>query len=148
MSAIIHEKIALELDFPKIIVKRALRKYKFKDAGSFVDYLETHMEEFEVEEEAEEPVSMEKNITILTPPEEIATISTLTTKVKELSLKEETEILYHQTVCLECRKNKRSFVCLPCCHFTLCETCESQTRHCPLRSCREHISATIQTYGL
>ena len=69
MSAYTQYRIALELDFPEKLVRRALRKYKFKDVGTFLDYLETHVEELEVEREEEEENEEEKHITILTPPD-------------------------------------------------------------------------------
>ena len=153
MSANVQYRIALELDFPEKIVRRALQKYKFKDAGTFVDYLEMHMDEFEAEGEEEEEVnSEEKNITLVTPPDvkedekgAVADSSTITTK--QLSLKEETELLYRQSRCLACCDNRRSFVTLPCSHFTLCASCEPKARQCPLSDCREEIECTIQTYG-
>ena len=141
MSLSVLQVVALELGFPKSIVRRALHKYSFYSAGDFVDYLETHDYEFEVETEEEKE-------------EAIPTIATFPTedlnkeeKAKP-SLREETEFLNRQSLCLVCRKEKRSFVCLPCSHFVICRMCEPSTRHCPRRSCGECISCTIQTYGI
>ena len=153
MSASTQYIVALELDYPEKIVKRALRKYKFKDAGSFLEYVDTHMEEFEGEdeEEKEEPPPEEKNITIQPTREDVdkaqgSTVISTTDQIKELSLKEETEILYRQSLCLMCWKERRTILCLPCCHFTLCDMCEKTTRTCPLRDCKEVIAGTVRTY--
>ena len=149
MSASTQYTVALELDYPEKIVKRALRKYRFKDAGSFLEYLDNHMEEFEGEdeEEKEEPTPEEKNITILPTKETVDKAQESTTeKEKELSLKEETEILYRQSLCLMCWKERRTILCLPCCHFTLCDMCEKKTHICPLRDCKEVIADTVRTY--
>ena len=147
MSLSVLQVVALELGFPKSIVRRALRKYSFYSAGDFVDYLETHDYEFEVEseDEKEEAIPVENNITIIAPP---ATKNLNKEEKAKPSLREETETLQSQSLCLVCRKEKRSFVCLPCSHFVICRMCEPSTRHCPRRSCGEYISCTIQTYGL
>ena len=68
--------------------------------------------------------------------------------VRALSLKEETELLYREAMCLACQKNKRSIVTLPCCHFTLCRVCEPIIRKCPFRQCEEKIESAILTYEL
>lgn len=142
-------RVACELDFPNKIVRRALRKYKFKTAGSFVDYLETHLDEFDAEEEGEEPVCGEENITILSFPSKTETANSIAAaNTVQPTFREETENLYKRAICLVCNKNRRSFVILPCSHFALCATCESSTRKCPLQDCQEPISCTIQTYGM
>ena len=146
MSLSTLERVALELDFPESIVRRALRKYSFYSAGEFVDYLEEHECEFEVEseDEKEEGIPEEKNIIIAQfPTEDLNKV-----EKPELSLREETEALQRQSLCLVCQIQKRSFVCLPCSHFALCRRCEPSSQYCPLRSCGEKISCTIQTYEL
>ena len=132
MSLNVLYKVACELDFPEKIVSRALRKYSFKDAGSFVNYLETHMEEFEQDTEEER---QEGNIQEFNSP------------TSYFNVLQETELLYRQSLCLVCRKNKRSFVTLPCSHFTLCWACEPKTKTCPVRGCQSPIECSIQTYG-
>ena len=152
MSASTQCTVALELGYPEKIVKRALRKYKFKDAGSLLEYVDTHMDELEGEEdeeEKEEPPPEEKKITIL-PTHEKSVASAANTgpdQKRKLSLKEETEILYRQSKCVKCLENARTFLCLPCCHFTLCDACEKTSRACPLRDSQEAIAATIRTYA-
>ena len=132
MSLDVLYKVACELEFPEKIVQRALQKYSFKNAGSFVDYLETHMEEFENMTEEDEEPEIEK----------------LNTTTSYFNLMQETELLHRQSLCLVCLKNKRSFVTLPCSHLTLCETCEPKTHKCPVHACQSIIGCTIKTYGL
>ena len=150
-SSTLH-RVAIEFGFPEKIVNRALRQYKFLTAGEFVNYLEDHFDELErqdPEEEVEKEVERrEKNITILGPPdvkEEIVEEVNAKGEV-QLTLRQETEILYNQSLCLKCWTYRRAFVCLPCCHFSLCERCKPSTEHCPLRSCGEKIECTIKTY--
>ena len=68
ISTLFH--VALELDFPEKIIRRALRKYRFQCAGDFVDYLESCGDEFEMqsEDEKEEVNPEEKNISIMPSP--------------------------------------------------------------------------------
>ena len=136
MSAHVHYQIALEFDFPEKLVRCALRKYTFKDAGSFVDYLETHKEELEAEVKKEEEEEEKKKKEEEAPPEK--------REGRELSLLEETWWLYRKARCKACKKNRRSVVTLPCCHYSLCETCERTTKQCPI--CQEIITGVIRTY--
>ena len=137
--------VALELDFPEKIVRRALRKYRFQSAGDFVDYLESCGEEFEMqtEDEKEKVNPVEKNISIVPFPSEANNQGGKT----ELTVREEAQMLFRQSTCLMCWKEKRAFVCLPCCHFGLCKKCNSFAKYCPFSSCKEKISSTIKTYG-
>lgn len=153
MSYNVMYKVAIELGFPNRTVERALKKYKFKSAGSLVDYIETHREEFEVDNEEEEAEADEEKITIACFPTEdesnkAQTEAASSSHISQLTLREQTEILYRRSICLMCHKNRRCFVILPCSHFALCATCEPSTRKCPLLDCQEYISCTIQTYGV
>ena len=145
MSKSTLRHVALELDFPEKIVRRALRKYRFECAGDFVDYLESCGDEFEMEteDEKEEVNPVEKNISIVPSPSEANNQVGKT----ELTVREEAKILFRQSRCLMCWKEKRAFVCLPCCHFSLCKKCESFAKYCPFPSCTEKITATIRTFG-
>ena len=146
MSASIQYAVALELDFPKKIIQRALRKYKFQSAGSLVDYVETHMDEFEEQDEEElEETPQEKNITIqptLEPQVDVA----IPNHMKQLSLREETELLYRQANCLKCLNEKRTVLLLPCSHFALCNKCEKTSSKCLVRGCNKVITDSIRTY--
>ena len=55
MSANIQYRVALELDYSEDIIRRALAKYKFKDAGSLLEYVDDHMDEFAEQDEEKEP---------------------------------------------------------------------------------------------
>ena len=92
------------------LIKYCLAENKFNSAGgSFLEYLHTHIDDLEEENEHEE--INEKDIPIK--------------KVEELSLREETEILYREAHYLICLKNKRNIVALPCCHFIMCRPCHT-----------------------
>ena len=104
-----------------------LEKNKFESAGDLVEYLIDNEDKIIVKEAKDDD-------------------DDVTTEKKEKSLREETEILYKQSVCLVCFQAKRSRVCLPCCHLTHCEKCEKTLRWCPYHACQEEIHSTIQTY--
>ena len=150
MSSDTQYHVAIELGFSEKIVRRALQKYRFKTAGDFVDYLEIHTEEFAVDEEVdEEPAPGEEKITIAPfPGEEVVKVESVpsTTAKFEKALREETEELYSQSVCLKCFERKRCFVTLPCSHFAICDHCEKRLTRCPLPDCREAIECSIKTY--
>ena len=158
MSSDIQHDVALELGFPQKLVKYALRKKRFRSAGSFVDYLETHTEELEAalaEEEKEEPVPGEEKIVIVPWPSEdkpstdaatVAAASTNTSTRAKSTLREETEALYRQSVCLRCFLRRRSCITFPCGHFTLCSVCQPLTRLCPERDCPMEILSYINVF--
>lgn len=118
MSSSTHYRIGIEFGFPAKYVERALQKHKFEDAAAFIEYLETHEEEFNTEEE----------------------------KKEQSTLLIETLNLYRQSKCLVCVEKERCFVTLPCSHFSLCKTCESFTKLCPRADCRQSIECSILTY--
>ena len=122
----------LEFGYPKNLIKFYLAENKFNSAGSFLEYLDTNIDDLEEENEHEE--IMEKDF--------------LTKEVKELNLREETEILYREAHCLICLKNKRNVVALPCCHFIMCGICESSSRQCPAMYCKAKIESCIHTYEI
>ena len=114
-------RVAVEFDFPEAIVRRALTKCHFKDAGSLVTYLDDNMEELHAEEEV------------------------AAREVKE-SLRKETECLYKDSLCLRCSKNKRTLVLLPCSHYALCLPCADKTHLCPISTCEATIFDYVKTY--
>ena len=146
MSSKVQHRIALELGFDEKIVKRALKKYKFKCSGDFVEYLELHEDEFAAEEREEEEASPEAGkiaskegiVKTEDPP--------AATSTPQKTLREETEDLYHRSMCLNCFSRKRSIVTLPCSHFTLCGQCEKWIKKCPRRDCGEKIELSISTF--
>ena len=144
MSPAAQYRVAIEFGFPEKIVRRILQKIKFKDAGTFIEYLETHMEELKANAKSDEEVEKQETIKQATTPPPLQ--PTAPPPTSTLSLREETELLYRQSKCLVCRKNMRTFVSLPCCHFSLCSQCEPSARKCPLQSCQEKIDAVIKTY--
>ena len=133
----VHYQVALEFGYPKNLIKYFLAENKFNSAGSFLEYLDTHIDDLEAENEHEENEYEEVNEKDIPIKE-----------VEELSLKEETEILYREAHCLICLKNKRNVVALPCCHFIMCATCESSTRQCPAMYCKAKIESCIHTYEI
>ena len=135
-------RVAVEMGFPENIVKRVLRKHVFKSAGDLVDYLETNLEILEAEEEEnDKEEEAEKQEKVETP-----STTSIVTALDNLSLRDETEKLYKQSVCLVCFKRKRTFVILPCGHFTVCDFCERKTRKCPRTDCQQAVECTIRTY--
>lgn len=137
-------RVALEFDYPEAIVRRAMRERTFYAAGELIDYLEDHWNEFEMNGDELEMNGNDQN------KEASINVKELKQEVvnKQLGLKEETEILYRQSICLVCQSRKRNYVTLPCSHFTLCDTCERTIHHCPIRSCGEQILSTIHTYQI
>ena len=149
MSSKAHHLIALELGFPENVVKRALKKYTFKTAGDFVDYLEMNEDEFAADEELDEDSTPgEEKITNVPLKEKVVKVEDIpTATVKpEKSLREETEDLYRRSICLNCFNRKRCIVTLPCSHFAICEQCLKQIKKCPISDCREEIECSILTY--
>ena len=91
-------RVALELDYPKAIVKRILRKCAFESAGDLVDYLDANLEVLEAEEEnSKEEEKEEKREKV-----EIPAVTSSVAASENLSLRDETERLYKQSVCLVC----------------------------------------------
>jgi hypothetical protein len=133
-------QVAIEMDYPESIVRHTLRRHQFENAGQLIDFLEDNMsnlqQEVQVEEEEEEKSC--HNVTS----------NAAESKLKELSLKEETELLYRLSFCLKCWKNPRTLVILPCSHFALCDSCGKTARTCPRRDCQAYIECIIHTYGL
>ena len=125
-------KVAIEFGYREKIVRCTLDKKDFDSAGELVEYLEDHATELENEVEEKAAREMEKK-----KEEDMKTTH---------SLRAETEALYKSSICLACWKNKRSFVTLPCCHFSLCASCGRSTNQCPLRDCKEKIMDVIQTF--
>ena len=139
MPAETQYRVAVEMGFPENITKRVLRKNAFKSAGNLVDYLETNLEMLEAEEENDKEEERQEKI-------ETPATTSIVAALDNLSLRVETENLYKQSVCLVCFKRKRTFVILPCSHFTVCDFCERKTRKCPRTDCQEEIECTIRTY--
>jgi hypothetical protein len=135
MSAEIQFQVAIEMDFPERIVSHVLRKHQFENAGQLVNFLEDNMEL--IETELEEENYCNENV-VASPSKDEA--------MKELSLREETELLYRLSYCLKCWTNPRTLVCLPCSHYTLCEDCEKTTKTCPRRDCQASIEYVIRIY--
>ena len=131
-------RVAVEMGFSKAIVKRILHKCVFESAGDLVDYLEENWEMLEAEEEDDKEDEREERQEKM----ETSGVAALTS----LSLHDETEKLYKQSFCLVCFKRKRSFVTLPCSHFTICDFCERKTRKCPRTDCQQVIECSIRTY--
>lgn len=141
MSSDTHYRVAVELGFSEELVKRALKKCKFKTAGDFVDYLQLNEEELMQDEQIDE----EEKVAPAKQLEKVAAVKEASAKV-EKSLREETEDLYHRSICLSCFSRKRCIVTLPCSHFTLCDLCLKRTKKCPQRDCGEEIEHSIYTY--
>ena len=143
MSKDTHYRVALEFDFPEALVRHILRRQSFKDAGSFIDYLETYMEELEAKgEKFEEIVEAVDNLSL----DNQAQGATASLSPAKLTLREETERLYRKSKCLICVKKSRACVLLPCCHLALCSQCEPRALRCPVTDCGEKIKSVIPTY--
>ena len=68
-------------------------------------------------------------------------------KVEIEALRKETEKLMCQTLCRHCKKEKLSYLALPCSHFTFCLVCvdkKSVSAKCPI--CEQHIMASVRVY--
>ncbi len=156
MPATTQLRVAIEFGFPEKIVVRVLRRHKFDTAGDLVMHLEDHWEELKKEDESEEkppsetePPSEEKPPSETEPPAEKRDEEkpmAAEPQTRELTLREETEALYRNSICLVCWKRKRTHVTLPCSHFNVCDACEPTTRRCPLRTCGEAVECSIRTY--
>ena len=144
--------VARELDFPADIIRLALTKSSFEDAGSLVTYLLDYSEELEEEQDSinKETECRRKEKDVLCERVEDETEHKLSSKVSPSSsvssLRKETEYLYSLSLCLHCWKNKRNIVTLPCCHYNLCEMCAKNASKCPIRSCNADILSTIKTF--
>lgn len=127
-------QVAIELGYPMEHVKRLLQKKKYETASDLIDDLEQCSNEMDEEGEKQEIPST-------------TDINAAAASEKVFSLREETEMLYHRSICLVCKKNKRTRVILPCSHLSHCESCNSFTRRCPLVSCQELIEWSIEIFS-
>ena len=151
-------KVAIEMGFDPDRVRRVLTRQSFKCAGDLIDCLEDIVSSEEEktdkndddEDDKKVAEKVENTITVqeATPPPAAAAAAAevATTSVRKLSLREETQILYFRSVCLRCQERKRTVVCLPCCHLTLCTFCSQLAISCPLPDCRQPIKETIVTF--
>ena len=148
--------VARELEYPDYLINHALDSFEFKDAGSLVDYLYVQdlslddEERAELQEEELMRLSMElekmKMKVEEVEEEEKAKEEARGNSSSSSTLRQETAILYNQSLCLVCGRKQRCFICLPCCHFTLCADCERRTYRCPHSNCDEVITSTIKTF--
>lgn len=143
--------VAVEFGYPNNIVRRVLKRQKFKDAGSLIEYLEDNEEQLQAEDDDDEEgetvmssgratptVEGEKpKLTLFIPP-----------RKKELGLREETELMYKQSICLLCQKSNRAYVLLPCCHLAVCAACLPKTTFCPKLNCKTRVMEAVFTYGI
>lgn len=148
-----QHQVACELDRPERIVRRVLQRQHFKDAGSLLEYLDDNEEELEAEElnapPSPVPPKHEKpKLTVVIPPRNWHIVGKIEEKppIKALTLRQETELLYKQSICLVCRKERRKYVLLPCSHLAVCDSCLFFTKRCPMKSCNEPIVDSVRTY--
>ena len=148
MPADTQYAVAVELCYPEKIVKLALRRKTFKDAGSLLDYLDANEEELreQADNEAAAAAAAEEAKRVEDEQEEEENSAQVKNPTIKLSLREETELLYRRSVCLRCQRHKRTQVCLPCCHFALCDSCERSTDVCPFHGCNTIILHTVRTF--
>lgn len=132
MSPITRIQVAMEFGFAKPLIQRALLKQDFKCAGDLVQYLEEHEEELKQDMKEE--------------TERVMLASSELEKTSLLTLREETEILYRNSLCFVCLKNPRTVLTLPCCHFLLCKLCLKKIEHCPVSDCASPIYDVINTF--
>ena len=150
--------VARELEYPDYLINHALDSFEFKDAGSLVDYLYVQDLSLDDEERAElqeeelmrlsmelEKIKMKVEEVEEEEKEEKAKAEAIGNSSSS-TLRQETAILYNRSLCLVCGRKQRCFICLPCCHFTLCADCERRISRCPLSNCDEVITSTIKTF--
>ena len=130
--------IAIEFGYPPLQVRRALRQKAFIRAGDFIVHLfdsnlDEVMEDGSVQNEEKKHAVLKEDITV-------------TERLKQLSLRRETEQLYHQSKCLRCHTRDRDIVCLPCSHLSLCRQCALCVTTCPMMDCNELIVRTVIIY--
>ena len=143
----IQSQVARELGYNDDIVKRFLKKKKYKCAADLIEDLENYETKEEEEEEEELNVNGDDNGDDNTAAAAAAPAASVTSNsVKKFTLREETEELFRKSVCLKCNNAKRTRVCLPCCHLTHCDKCESSVKVCPYLNCQEPVRDTIHTF--
>lgn len=138
----IQEIVALEFGFESQLIHEVLSHQTFACAGDLIDYLSDLTDAADDENlERVRRKQLEKE----TEKEEEAEKQHLEEEDSCLeTLRRETAVLYLRSKCLECRKNSRNIVTMPCSHLTLCETCSEKTTQCP--SCKETIVAVVKTF--
>ena len=134
----IHSQVAREFGYNEDIVKSFLRKKRYHCAADLIEDLENY-ESKEEEEKEDNKNNGDDNAAA-------AAASVASNSVKKSTLREETEELFRKSVCLVCNSAKRTRVCLPCCHLTHCDKCESSVKVCPYLNCRETVRDTIHTF--
>ena len=153
----IQYQVAIELGYEKEMVAAALHNYDFTTAGALVEYL--------MDEEANVISTVPKKRSVNDVDDKVVTNDVKQVAVtndvnenskvkkKELSLREETEILYQKSICLVCHERKRSYVNCPCGHFSHCGLCNLGITRClfPTSSttvCDESILSTVHVYSI
>ena len=114
----IQRKVALEFGYSDSIISLSFSRFQFKNAGDLIEYLDIHEKELEKE----------------------------VIKINETNLRNETERLYQETLCVKCEKDERQTVILPCSHFCLCVASEKRCRFCPIKDWAMLITFTVRTY--
>ena len=130
-------QVASEFGYCHEHIRKLLEKKPYLCAGDLIEDLENYVSE---EEETEDETLA---AAIVKEEEKVGATSDCD---KTTNLRAETEKLFRESVCLVCRATKRTRVCLPCCHLTHCEKCESSVKICPEFQCREIVQYTIHTY--
>ena len=155
-------QVAIEMGYQKELVVAALEEYDFTTAGALVEYL--------MDEEANAIPTVPKKSVNDVDEVKIVTDDKVVTndmkqvavtdvnenskeKKKELSLREETEILYRNSICLVCHERKRAFVNCPCGHLSHCGVCNLGITRCRFPTsattlCDETILSTIHVYSV
>ena len=125
-------RVALELGYPALQVRRVLQQQTFSCAGDLVDQL------YELQLKSDEAEPQSNSDGIQTTEDKATKVTT--------ALKTETAALLYTKTCLHCLENDRNIVTLPCSHLTLCITCASSVSKCPRPDCKKIIERKIIIY--
>ena len=155
-------KVALEFDYPQKLIDAVLRRHNFTQASDLLAFLDNIIDNGEEDEyvKEEEQQEVEPEAAVASPPQETECkgdekkeeekeeeeVAPASDPPRPITLREETEELYKNSICLRCFARRRCFVSLPCCHLSLCDKCERSTTHCPMRGCNEKIECVIETF--
>ena len=125
----IQLQVASEFGYSHDIVTELLQRNRYENAGELIEDLEkSDLQVEDIEKEKVDAATVTGNFE------------------QKLTVREETERLFHASICLVCHVSKRTRVCLPCCHLTHCEKCETAVKHCPQLDCKENVECTIRTF--
>ena len=144
----IQLQVASEFGYSHYHIIKLLQRNTYENAAELIEDLEkSDLQVGDIEKEIVVLTTAKEEMRVDTSTADAAAAAAVTNDCdKKLNLREETERLFHESICLVCCVSKRTRVCLPCCHLTHCEQCETSVKNCPRVDCKKVVECTIRTF--